>query len=74
MIYDKSKYSKLKSFLKECIKLFSSENRQMGVKVGLKNNKRRYVTKMTIGHYHLQKVDVQYMNIRKISVGFKKNI
>ena len=46
----------------------------MGVKVGLKNNKRRYVTKMTIGHYHLQKVDVQYMNIRKISVGFKKNI
>ena len=54
MICDKGKGLKLKSFSEECIKLCSSENRQTGVKGGVKH-KRQDVAKFNRNNYHLQK-------------------
>ena len=40
----------------------------------LKHNKRQDIEKLNKRQYNLQKKHVQYINIKKKAVGFKKNI
>ena len=54
MICDNNKEFKSKRFIEKCIKLRPSEIRHVGVKGGLKNKKRQYISKMKIRHYNLQ--------------------
>ena len=46
----------------------------MGVRDGLKHKKRQDIAKIQRKHYHLQKINVQYMNIKKNSIGFNNDI
>ena len=55
MICENNNNIKIKSFSKECIKLCSSENRHMGVKVGLNHKKRQNISEMTRRYYHFLK-------------------
>ena len=65
MICDNNDNIKIKSFSKECIKLCSSENRHMGIKVVLNHKKIHHISEMTRRHYHYIKKDVQYMIKKK---------
>ena len=53
IICDKNQEFKFKLFPKNAI--FSYENRQTGVKCGLKHNKIKVFSKLNQRHYHLQK-------------------
>ena len=52
----------------------SYENRQTGVKYGLNHNKGQDISNFIKRNYHLQKDNVQYINIKDKAVGSKKNI
>ena len=61
---DKNKELKLK-FSEECIKLCSSKNRDMGIKLGLNHRKRKNIKQNDKQKLSLKKGDVQNMNIKK---------